>query len=77
MFGQQAIDGFVLDQINVDYIFKHKQAASGVAFIFVDKKGENSIAVAFFTKMIYQSDFQDSGENIYVTGLMHNIGLII
>jgi len=46
MFGQQAIDGFVSDQINVEYIFKDEKAASGVAFIFVDKKGENSIAVA-------------------------------
>ena len=46
MFGQQAIDGFVSDQINVDYIYKDEYAASGVAFIFVDNKGENSIAVA-------------------------------
>ena len=46
MFGQQAIDGFVADNINVDTIFKDEKAASGVALIFVDKKGENSIAVA-------------------------------
>jgi ribokinase len=46
MFGQQAVEGFVSDQINVDYIIKDEKAASGVAFIFVDKKGENSIAVA-------------------------------
>jgi ribokinase len=46
MFGQQAINGFVADRINVDYIFKAENAASGVALIFVDKKGENSIAVA-------------------------------
>lgn len=46
MFGQQAMDGFVSDQIDVKYIVKDEKAASGVAFIFVDKKGENSIAVA-------------------------------
>jgi ribokinase len=46
MFGKQAIDGFVMDDINIDYVFKDDKAASGVAFIFVDKKGENSIAVA-------------------------------
>ena len=46
MFGQKAIEGFVSDQINIDYVFTDKDAASGVAFIFVDKKGENSIAVA-------------------------------
>jgi ribokinase len=46
MFGQQALDGFITDKINVDYIFKDEKAASGVALIFVDKNGENSIAVA-------------------------------
>ena len=46
IFGQQAVDGFLADKINVDYIFKDEKAASGVALIFVDNKGENSIAVA-------------------------------
>jgi len=46
MFGQQAIDGFLADKINVEKIFRDEKAASGVALIFVDKKGENSIAVA-------------------------------
>ena len=46
MFGEQAIEGFVQDGINVEYISKDPNAASGVALIFVDKKGENSIAVA-------------------------------
>ncbi|MFQ5823573.1 MAG: ribokinase [bacterium] len=46
MFGEQALEGFVKDEINVEYIFKDQHAASGVALIFVDKKGENSIAVA-------------------------------
>ena len=46
MFGQQALDGFITDKINVDYIFRDEKAASGVALIFVDKNGENSIAVA-------------------------------
>lgn len=44
--GTQAIEGFVRDGINVDYIKKVNNAASGVALIFVDKGGENSIAVA-------------------------------
>jgi len=46
MFGKQAVEGFVKDGITVDYIFTDKEAAPGVALIFVDKKGENSIAVA-------------------------------
>lgn len=46
MFGAQAVDGFKMDGINVQYVFKDKQAPSGVALIFVAKDGENSIAVA-------------------------------
>jgi ribokinase len=46
MFGQESLDGFVKDGINTEHIIKQGKAASGVALIFVDKKGENSIAVA-------------------------------
>lgn len=46
MFGQQAVEGFLQDGINVDYVFRDKNAPSGVALIFVDEKGENSIGVA-------------------------------
>lgn len=46
MFGDQAVRGFLQDRINVDYIFRDKVAASGVALIFVAQDGENSIAVA-------------------------------
>ena len=46
MFGEQAVNGFIQDNINVEYIFHDKNAPSGVALIFVDEKGENSIAVA-------------------------------
>jgi len=46
MFGKEAIECFVNDGINVDYVNKIEQSPSGVAMIFVDEKGENSIAVA-------------------------------
>lgn len=46
MFGRKAIEGFRRDQINVDYVFKDKEAPSGIALIFVSETGENSIAVA-------------------------------
>ena len=46
LLGAQAVEGFIRDGINVEYIDKIDNAASGVALIFVDKKGENSIAVA-------------------------------
>ncbi|MHB9030318.1 MAG: ribokinase [Candidatus Latescibacterota bacterium] len=44
--GQAAIEGYVRDGINVDHVLRDTGASSGVALIFVDKKGENSIAVA-------------------------------
>lgn len=46
MFGQQAIEGFLKDKINVNYVQKEPETASGVALIFVAKDGENSIGVA-------------------------------
>ncbi len=46
MFGQQAIEGFARDGINVEYVVRDKASPSGVALIFVAKDGENSIAVA-------------------------------
>ena len=46
MFGEQAVEGFKRDNINVDYIITDPDAPSGVAEIFVAEDGENSIAVA-------------------------------
>jgi ribokinase len=46
MLGEQAIAGFAKDRINVDHVFRDREAPSGVALIFVAKDGENSIAVA-------------------------------
>lgn len=46
VFGQQAIEGFVREGIDVDHILRDKDAASGVALIFVANDGENSIGVA-------------------------------
>ena len=46
MFGQQAIKGFKKDNINVENVLTDDSEPSGVALIFVDDNGENSIAVA-------------------------------
>jgi len=46
MFGEQALEGFAKDSINTEYVFKDIQHPSGCALIFVDKDGENCIAVA-------------------------------
>ena len=46
VFGATAVEGFKNDGINVDFVIKDKAEPSGVALIFVDDQGENSIAVA-------------------------------
>ncbi len=46
MFGDKAVAGFVTDRIRTDFIVRDRKSPSGVALIFVDAKGENSIAVA-------------------------------
>jgi len=46
IFGKQAIQNFQKEGINTDFIVMDNKNPSGVALIFVDKKGENTIAVA-------------------------------
>jgi len=46
MFGHEAIAGFKEDKINVDYVRIDPDQPSGVALIYVDELGENSIGVA-------------------------------
>ena len=46
MFGKQAITAFVKDEIDIGHVKQDNDTPSGVALIFVDKNGENSIAVA-------------------------------
>jgi len=46
LFAKQAIQNFKEEGINTDYIVEDNANPSGVALIFVDRKGENSIAVA-------------------------------
>lgn len=46
LFGQRAVQGFRRDDINVEFIKRDPSAASGVALIIVDARGENCIAVA-------------------------------
>lgn len=45
-FGRQAIEHLHADGVNIRYINKHANTSSGVAMIFVDDQGENSIGVA-------------------------------
>ncbi len=45
LFGEEAIRGFQADGMNTEYVFKASDSPSGVALIFVDEKGENTIGV--------------------------------
>jgi ribokinase len=44
--GDQALRGFRDDGVDVTHVIRDARAASGIAFIFVSRNGENSIAVA-------------------------------
>ena len=46
IFGDQAVDGYEREGIDTSFIVRDDDAPSGVALIFVDAQGENSIAVA-------------------------------
>ena len=46
IFGKQAVQGFINEGIDTQYILTDKSCPSGVALITVDEKGENSIVVA-------------------------------
>ena len=46
IFGNEALRGFAADNIDIEHIIKDTTVPSGVASIFVDRNGQNSIAVA-------------------------------
>jgi len=71
MFGEQALQGFRQDGINVDFVTKDENAPSGVALIIVDNQGENSIAVASGANSnLSVSDVQGAAEVIRSAGLV-------
>jgi ribokinase len=45
-FGDQAKAAFTKEGINVEHIYRDRKVSTGVALIFVDQHGENSIGVA-------------------------------
>jgi ribokinase len=45
-FGRRSLAGFARDGIDTRFVSVDRKAASGVAFIVVDRRGQNSIAVA-------------------------------
>jgi ribokinase len=67
LFGKQALEGFAKDGINTEYVFKDKQQPSGCALIFVDKNGENSIAVASGANARLSPEHIDLAEKIVIS----------
>ena len=64
-FGDAAIENYLKDGINTQYVTKSPDAASGVALILVDGKGENSIAVASGANAeLSEKDIDEAGEII-------------
>ncbi len=65
VFGEEAITGFKNDGINIEYIKKDSVNASGIALIFIDKIGENSIVVASGANLnLLESDLKKAQEKI-------------
>ena len=58
-FGHQMISSFKQYGINTDYVKQTSGVATGTAFIWVDAKGENSIAVAPGANNLLTPDYVD------------------
>ncbi len=75
VFGQNALEGYREEGINVDFAKTFKDAASGVALITVNGEGENEIVVASGTNAklspIYVSEVMEEMDNdgIFLTQL--------
>jgi len=65
VLGDQALEGFRKDDIDISCIKRIRGMASGVALIFVDKNGENSIGVASGANAkLLPQDIEDSADII-------------
>tara|TARA_B100000575_G_C23143524_1_gene666567 strand:+ start:9045 stop:9977 length:933 start_codon:yes stop_codon:yes gene_type:complete len=61
VFGQDAIQGYRNDKIDVSHIKVDQTESTGIALILVDSKGENCISVASGANMkLDQSDIKDA-----------------
>ena len=55
-------------------LFKQDEDINGYSRVELWK---NSVAVALSNKLTYMSEYREQGENLYVIGLLHNLGLIV
>jgi ribokinase len=64
-YGEESIEGFRNDGINVEYVKKDPEVATGIALILVDKNGENSISVVSGANLsLTVSDIQNARQII-------------
>jgi ribokinase len=64
-YGDESIEGFRRDGINVEHVKKNPDIATGIALILVDKNGENSISVASGANLSMSvSDIQNARQTI-------------
>ncbi len=71
--GFEAVRELALNQ-KVCEIFKKADYINGYSRISLWR---HSVAVAVCCKLIYRREFRERGENIYVAGLLHDIGIIV
>ena len=71
--GFEAVRELALSQ-KVCELFKKEDYLHGYTRISLWK---HSVAVAICGKLIYRREFKKLGENIYVAGLLHDIGIIV
>ena len=71
--GFDALKELALNQ-KICEVFKKDDSVEGFSRVLLWK---NSVAVALLAKMILRREFKEGGENLYVAGLLHNLGIII
>jgi ribokinase len=70
-FGERAIKSFNLDKIDSSRIVKDSVMPSGIALVFVDKVGQNSIAVAAGANaQLSRDDVEKSKDAIATAGIL-------
>jgi ribokinase len=70
-FGERAIKSFNLDKIDSSRIVKDSVMPSGIALVFVDKVGQNSIAVAAGANaQLSRDDVEKSRDAIATAGIL-------
>jgi HD-like signal output (HDOD) protein len=71
--GFNAVKEIVISH-NANSLFNDKKVSFGYSRPLLWK---HSVAVAVCSKMIYRKVFQESGENAYCAGLVHDLGIIV